>query len=375
MRHTILERICLELKSLGFESTSRTYNELIDSIRKYKLQEPIPKMKYIECRTKGIHSDVLTDTLQYSNISEAISGNFGTLYTIFRTKKEDTHISFLKVPKHKETSSLHIEAVLQAISNITLSWYGFPWAVPRVLDIVRHPHFGISFSMEKCTDATLFKNYLEEHLDWGIQTETNDYLILGVISQLATYLAILEEELILNHRDLTGSNVLMIVPTEPTQKVVVVGTNIWTLYITHKTILVDFGFACLGSVPSKKITVSAGDYFADTDFCPKEGRDLFLFIASLWQNPLLRKSMTQKTQQLIHKWLSTSGKNNWAQWIEAATTMDMRSMYLLTMSSPFSNANTKPIHVLKDISSVFPFLVYFHEKKRSSTPIPRALYE
>jgi len=375
MKYTLLNIILVELNSLGVECNCTTYKGVIDCIRKYKLRESIPRLKYTHSTSDFVHSEVTTDKVRYSEILEAFSGNFGSLYTVLRnTRTEHTNV-FLKIAKRKEASSLHMEAVLQAISNITLSYYGFPWAVPRVLDIVRHPHFGICFSMEKSPDATLFKNYLEQHLEWEVPSETNDYLLLGVISQLATYLAILEHELLLNHRDLTGNNVVMIVPTEPTQKSVSIGNCTWMLQITHKTIIIDFGFSCIGTSVSKKIAVSAGDYLSDTDFCPKDGRDLFLFIASLWQNTLIRNSLTMKTRFLIHKWLSTGQTNNWAEWIEASMKIDIRGMYLLTMSESFSNPNTNPLHILKDISHVFPLFVYFQETQRSSTPIPRGMYE
>ena len=60
--------------------------------------------------------------------------------------------------------------------------------------------------------------------------------------------------------------------------------------------------------------------------------------------------------------------------IEASMKIDIRGMYLLTMNESFSNPNTNPLHILKDISQVFPQLVFFQETQRSSTPIPRGLY-
>lgn len=376
MKHDLLKVISIELGRFGINCASNSKNDIIEYIQKYKLREPFPKLKYLYPATSRL--DLQTDSgppIQYTEISEAISGNFGTLYNTLRTSNKDkpSHV-FLKFAKHKQQNTLHIEALLQSITSTILSFYGFSWAVPRVLDIVRHPRHGIGFSIEKSPDAMLFKDYLEQNLEWGTTNESNDLLLLGVISTLATYLAILEEELILNHRDLTGSNVLMIIPSEPFQKTIHLLNHTWTVQVFHKTILVDFGFACLGSLPSRKTLISAGEYFPESDFCPKDGRDIFLFIASLWKNPLLRQSITLKTSLLIHKWLCTPPQNNWAQWIESAVNIDMRSMYLLTMSESFSNSNTNPLQILKDIASEFPHLVYFQKTLRSSTPIPRSLY-
>ena len=377
MRHAILGLIKKELTSLGIECKCTTHNELIECIKTYTRGESVETLDYVGSNIDPLHSVVRTSTYPYtyfSQISEAFSGNFGTLYHTMRTREPDNQKKlFLKVAKRKEDNTLHVEAILHAISNVVLSFYGFSWAIPRIFDIVRHPHFGISFTIERCPEARLLKHYLDEHLEWGVASSRNDTILLGIISQLSTYIAILEHELYMNHRDLTGSNVLMIIPSDSVKKTVAFDKYLWTLQISHKTILVDFGFSCLGSLPSRKTAVNSGNYFPDTDFCPKDGRDMFLFIASLWKNPQIRQSVTPKVTALIHTWLRTTRKNNWAQWIESAQTMDMRSMYLLTMSDSFSSPSSSPIQIIKDIANEFSHIVFFQE--RSVTPLPRSLYE
>ena len=379
MKKECLENIHIQLRKLGIQVTLDSITKIGFWLRTYKFAEPIPLLTYIDEKTPFGPVELMDLGISFVDISKAFSGNFGTLYSAIRQNSKNTksikstksiYLKCIKEDKKGEKTSIHIEGLLQALSYSVLCTYGFPWAVPRVLDIARHPHLDVVFTIEKCPDAKLFHEYLQSNILWGEKTSHNDYILLTIISQLATYLAILEHELLLNHRDLTGSNVLMITPTELLSKTVSVGNVEWTLLISHKTILIDFGFAAIGSMPSRKPVVSAGDFFSSSDICPKEGRDLFLFLASLWKNPLVRQSVTHQTECLFKTWLiqSSTGKQ-WGDWMEGFN-VDIRSLYLLTIHESFSNKNTNPLSILHDISREYPFLVSFPVGKRPPTPIP-----
>jgi serine/threonine protein kinase len=370
MKKECLENIHIQLRKLGIQVTLDSITKIGLWLRTYKFAEPIPVLTYIDEKNPFDSVELVEQGISFVDISKAFSGNFGTLYSATRESPKTTKSIFFKAAKQKEKNSIHIEGLLQALSYSVLSTYGFPWAVPRVLDIARHPHLDVVFTIEKCPDAKLFHEYLQSNILWGEKKSHNDYILLTIISQLATYLAILEHELLLNHRDLTGSNVLMITPTDLISKTVSIGNVEWTLLISHKTILIDFGFAAIGSMPSRKTVVSAGDFFSGSDLCPKEGRDLFLFLASLWKNPLVRQSVTHQTECLFKIWLtqSSTGKQ-WGDWMEGFN-VDIRSLYLLTIHESFSNKNTNPLSILHDISREYPFLVSFPVAKRPPTPIP-----
>jgi len=373
MKNDCLENIHIQLRRLGIQVSLDSITKVGPWLRTYKFAEPIPLLTYIDKKKPFDPVQLVDQDISYTEISKAFSGNFGKLYSATHQNSKRTksiYLKGIKEDKKSEKNSIHIEGLLQALSYSILCTYGFPWAVPRVLDIVRHPHLDIVFTVEKCPDAKLFNEYLHSNILWGEQSHQNDYIILTIISQLATYLAILEHELLLNHRDLTGSNVLMIVPTELTSKKVILGNVEWTLLINHKAILVDFGFAAIGSMPSRKTIVSAGEFFSGSDVCPKEGRDLVLFLASLWKNPLVRQSVTPNTTNLFKKWLTqTSTGKNWSDWMEGFN-IDIRSLYLLTIQESFSNKNTNPLSILHDISQEYPFLVSFPVAKRPPTPVP-----
>jgi hypothetical protein len=106
--------------------------------------------------------------------------------------------------------------------------------------------------------------------------------------------------------------------------------------------------------------ISAGEFLPDNiDFCPKQGRDLFLFFASLWNVEAFRSSMTEPLKGLFHKWLHDKTSVNWAQWLITSATTNLKSMYLLTNAEQFKSPPCSPIQVLRDISSIAPDLVRF----------------
>jgi serine/threonine protein kinase len=247
---------------------------------------------------------------------------------------------------------------LQSIAHSILAQYNFPKAIPRVLDIVKHPSLGVALVLEKQPGARLFSDYLKTHVKWGSPCKSNDTLFLSVLAQIATYLAILEATIGMNHRDLTGTNVLMVAPTIPVHQSVTLGSNTWILHYTHQTILIDFGFACIGTSDGKQ-TVSAGEFLPTADFCPKQGRDLFLFLSSVWDVELFRSSLTEPVKQLFHKWLHDKTSMNWSSWLKTSFDDNMMSMYLLTNAEQFQSPSCRPMKVLKDIETVNSKIVSF----------------
>ena len=351
---TLIKHIWLELQSLGFSGNIQTMSELFSWIRTIKQTYQPPLLQFDSTRV----NDLFYNLTHYSDITVAITGTFGVLYLIYRENDKSSGYAFLKTsPNHP--NSLLLEGILQSIAYTTLVQYNFPKAIPRVLDIVKHPTFGISIALEKQPGARLFADYLKTHIQWGTPTKTNDTLFLSVLAQIATYLAILEKELGMNHRDLTGTNVLMVAPKSPVHQRVDLETTSWTIHSDHQAILIDFGFACIGEQDGKVI-ISAGEYLPNIDFCPKQGRDLFLFFASLWSIKLFRTSVTDSVKQLFYKWLHDKTSMCWADWLSVSFETDLMSMYLLTNAEQFKSPSSAPLEVLKDISKIDSSIVSFH---------------
>ena len=351
----VVTRILGEFKLIGFQFVANTVQEICLTVKKASLLFPIPKLKIVGTQLQS-------SRVTLSNLEKKVSGTHGTMFSCMRTQNTEISPVYLKV-SHQQSQTLLVEGLLQSMAYSTLGLYGFPTAVPRVFDVLHHPLLGYCITQEKNIDAQLFADYLAQSLRWGEASEDNDHLVFSVIVQVATYLAILEKELRLNHRDLTGTNVLMIVPNQHVENTVTIGPHQWSIRAAQQAILIDFGFACTGSADGS-ILVQAGQFLPQTDICPKQGRDLFLFFASLWNIAQFRASLTQQGQQLFVKWLrEKSSSTEWSEWLKHEDEDNMKSMYLLCCAQHFQSPAADCIAVIADIAEAYPQIVTF------STPL------
>ena len=173
---TLVTELGRELSTLGFSGSIKTLEELFSWLRHIKVTH-IPKVLRIKEHTWSI------GPIHYTIIKESTSGKFGILYLANRLDKQSPQTNtyvYLKVsPKYPE--SLLLEGILQSIAHTTLKRYGFPMAVPRVFDIVKHPDDGYVLSIQRCPEAQLFADYLRTNLNWDSASILNDILILSLI--------------------------------------------------------------------------------------------------------------------------------------------------------------------------------------------------
>ena len=369
----LITEIWKDLQLLGISGSITTLSEFFTWLRKAQLLHTPPTLKKISNTVFSNPKNSVTLHI----LGNLMSGTFGTIYVVNREIENntsshsirrsssgstsgsfsDTTTVFLKTsPKHPK--SLFLEAILQSSAHSTLKVYGFENAVPCVLDLLKHPEYGIVFTTERVPGAQLFADYLKHGLKWGSPSTENDKKVLSVIAQVATYLAILESNIGLNHRDLKSTNVLMVTPSDSWKKSVSLGSHQWTLQCDQKAILIDFGFSCIGR-ENGQMVVSAGEHLPTIDFCPKKGRDLFYFFATLWNIPAFRASISPLTVTLFRKWLTDKSTTSWADWLKTSLQSNLESMLLLTNSDQFSSEPCNPVNVLRDISTVYPDVVYF----------------
>jgi serine/threonine protein kinase len=349
----IVREIWKDLQYLGFTGSIKTLGEFFSWLRKAQLLHTPKSLKKI---TNTVFSTP-TNSVSLHTIATVMSGSFGTVYIVSRETEKASTTVFLKTsPEYP--NSLFLEAILQSAAHSTLKLYGFSNAVPKVVDLFKHPEHGIVFTTERVPGAQLFADYLKHGLHWGIPSAENDMKILNVIVQVATYLAILESNIGLNHRDLKGTNVLMVAPSQVWKKTVSVGSNKWTLQCDQKAVLIDFGFSCIGKNDGQTV-VSAGEHLPTIDFCPKKGRDLFFLFATLWNIPAFRSSVTPVTVTFFRKWLKDKSPTCWADWLVTSVQSNLESMLLLTNSDTFFSEPCDPINVLRDIAAVYQDIVTF----------------
>lgn len=264
--------------------------------------------------------------------SQLDHGSYGNVH---KAKRGEIYV-LLKQPRMTEMNLLQ-EAVLQHLAYKTLETEGMRWAIPNVYDVFWNGN-EVWFSMEWIHGWSL--------QDWFGNLTTPDVDILYLIAQLCLILATLETHLNLDHRDLKTSNLL--IKKEPCTIHVKLQDSTWTLHSPFTVVVLDFGFACLGSeVLRGKPWVNLGDgVLPPMDPCPKEGRDMFHLLTSLLGLPIVQQRLSKRLHDRMDGWLSV-GKKSYGPMARRWSTENWS--YLVSSQASFSIPNCCPLHILQEI--------------------------
>jgi hypothetical protein len=153
--------------------------------------------------------------------------------------------------------------------------------------------------------------------------------LLQILAQVSLLLAYLETTIYLDHRDMTAANI-WIRPVETNYDLVVKGKR-YSVSAPFQVVVLDFGFSCLGSEETGNP-------------CPKEGRDLFQLISSIWSFPHIRYLMDESTQKIIETLLSYRNRP-YASLVKETT--ETRWVYLLVSDSAFRHPPLHPLSLLE----------------------------
>jgi serine/threonine protein kinase len=228
-------------------------------------------------------SGVLMAKLQYGQRINA--GSFGIIrrYQRFEKSGESNYVA-LKQPNHKNLDLLY-EAMFQHRTHCKLKEFGLEKAVPAVIDIVKYDTSNtIWFTMEYIPGRLLGSWACDVFRQrGGIR-----YFVLMLL-QLSLILEIFESALYIDHRDVKVDNIMIL--DEPIQIPVVFKGRSFTYTFPFRIVFIDFGFSCL----QKQIDIREGRGEPPLDFCPKDGRDIFQILVSLWNMKRIR-------DRLNHVW-------------------------------------------------------------------------
>lgn len=303
----------------------------VEEISTYNASEKHIKTNTGQVRTR-LHQEKLVN-----------HGAYGNLYAATRFGTDGPHPVLMKQARLKEMN-LTQEAILQHIAQQTMEKEGVPWCIPKVYDVFwKDSH--VWFSMEQISGYSV--------LHWFESKTINaDRDFLFLIAQTSLILWCLENHLFLDHRDLKVDN-LLIKPTPCT-----ITFNGWTLRSPFSIVLLDFGFACLGS-DSKTALVNLGDgVLPPMDPCPKEGRDLFQLLVSLISLKPFRDKVSHSLHDKIDGWLSV-GKKSYGTMARRWSTENWS--YLVASQSGFSIQTCKPENILLAIKNdLLGYLQFTH---------------
>lgn len=253
------------------------------------------------------------------------NGSYGNLISANRVTDGSIVPVMVKIPRLPEMN-LTQEAIIQSLCYSHLKSEGASWAIPQVYDIFLKDGKPC-FSMDQIKGKTV--------LEWFEASKTPDHDFFLLMAQLSLLLWSLETRLNIDHRDLKADNIL--IKEGPS----LLKISTWTLECPFQVILLDFGFACLGSL------VNLGDgVLPSMDPCPKEGRDLFQLLVSLIHLKFFTKHLSQSTKDKITKWLSVGSKS----YSPIAERWSPESwVYLITSQRDFLASKCSPLKILEDL--------------------------
>jgi len=210
-----------------------------------------------------------------------------------RTTRTSKTTVFVKRPLIP-SKSLLFEACIQQQVHLSLVRAGFSRGAAAVYDVFQLKDKSICFSMEVFVSAVPLTILLQKGGDIT-------GLLLEVLLQLSAMLWYLAQDLGMNHRDLKPSN-LMIETHAPKPLALRVRDRTLNLQSRYTVSLVDFGFSCIGNKETQASDIAiGGEVYSLRDPCPKEGRDLYMFLAFLYAD--CRSRLAPELKRCFAKWL------------------------------------------------------------------------
>jgi serine/threonine protein kinase len=239
-----------------------------------------------------------TPTVKITCIKNVSHGTFGYIdLALYQTPTTSMEV-YVKRPILSGKSLLQ-EACIQKMVHDHMVKIGFPTGAPRVLHIFRLRDDSICFAMEPIQRAQILDTYLKT-----VSTAQMSSLLVECLLQLSAMIWYLNNNVGINHRDLKPSNFLL-VEHEPRRKVLMIENEIIEISSRYSLTLIDFGFSCLGSTKTRISDMSLSTVYPKKDPCPKDGRDLYLFLGLLYIDYYARLPPTMRS--LFEMWLEEPG--------------------------------------------------------------------
>ncbi len=299
----------------------------------------------VPCSQSLINNKIYANhnNIQLSFIKNVAHGSFGSIDLASFTDrfgiKKDVYV---KKPIIQGKSLLY-EACIQKLVCDHLELIGFPTGAPKVIAIFALLDGSICFAMEQIENATTMSALLGECSENDI-TE----IIIDCLLQITAILWYLESELGINHRDLKPSNFLVCSHT-PENKTLFIGDDIIDIHSKYTITFIDFGFSCMGSIETQKPDISLSSVYSHKDPCPKNGRDMYMFIAFLFME--FHSKIKGDILDLFYKWLEIPGVNM-PSFLKKYGIRAKQWVYFYSGNSNIKEFVSCPQNIIKDLANL-----------------------
>jgi serine/threonine protein kinase len=267
------------------------------------------------------------------NLGEGTFGKVDSFKCVYKdTEKQSRHsIVAIKRPKYPEVD-LFMEALFQWRVHHCLEEYGLEFSIPEVYSIMKFKQSGdIWFSMKSYKAALLST--------WCLQNIKKDgKLFTLLLLQISLVLEVMENILEVDHRDLKVNNIMVV-----DEKCEIDIGQAKKLVFPFHIVFIDFGYACAGKI----IDMKTSDGIPPIDMCPKEGRDMFQILVSLWRIQGLREILEQRWGAWIRSRIDSAiPQNSYTRLAECA--VDLNWLYSVTENTVFRAPLCAPSVIIKD---------------------------
>ena len=258
-------------------------------------------------------------------------GSYGNIDAFYKKGEEETLVA-IKRPRGSE--SMLTEALVQWYLGKKLSSYGIPSCIPKVYDIFLYkPTNSIWFTMD-IFNPTLFSNWCVKRIP------ASPKIFPQVMVQLAILLEVFQKDARIDHRDLKVNNMLIV--EEETHFPITWETHDRMLTFPFRIIIIDFGFACINN------TVDVKDGLPALDVCPKEGRDMFQLLVSMWNIASIRQCLEPKWGHWVRAALRSAKGDSSAYIRLAEGTLPITWMYSVTRGLQFTAPHCSSKYILHE---------------------------
>ena len=294
-------------------------------------QPILDQLQYIKSPTESLRC-----------INNVAHGAFGYIDSaLYKTADKSVEL-YVKRPIIPGKSLLY-EACIQKLVGDNLRNIGFPTGAARILSIFRLRDNSVCFAMEQIDNAMTLDKYLET-----TNINTISSVLVDCLLQLCAMLWYLDTTLGINHRDLKPSNFL-IVEHEPITKMLQIEQDIIEIKSNYSLTFIDFGFSCLGSTDTHISDISLSTVYSRVDPCPKEGRDMYLFLAFLYID--FYSKLPTKLLALFEGWLNIPGSNIMS-FMRKDKETTKKWIYFIAGNENIKKFNSSPSKIVKDLQAL-----------------------
>jgi serine/threonine protein kinase len=290
---------------------------------------------------QGVYIDLPSEKL--SCIRNVAHGKFGYIDLAKYDTKSKSQEVYVKRPIISGKSLIY-EACIQKLVGDNLSNIGFPTGAPKLLSIFRLKDNSTCFAMEQIPNSLTLDKYLE-----SLSKAQISNVIIDCLLQLSAMIWHLDTNIGINHRDLKPSNFLIVEHDKPIRRIINIEDDILEIESHCSLTFIDFGFSCLGSTETHICDISLSTVYSKSDPCPKEGRDMYLFLAFLYID--YYNKLPSKLISLFESWLQIPG-TNLCSFMRKDKENSKKWLYFMAGNESIKKFNSCPSKIIKDLQSL-----------------------